>query len=177
MQSNRSVVFYAETNLLQKSADGNSLRKSTQCENVANFDDLRKFCNKFIKYQNNVNRGTYKIRLWFDTIINWTYDDLNIPPRKVRLEGDRFSFIVSATNKLLYIEDVIKIFQNSDMLQLDEKYVLHPICIQNFDGQKIKLRPLNDHDIVVDKNLHQLWPIATKRPPERLVNMLNQNTK
>lgn len=170
-----SVIFYAETNILQKTTDGNSLRKSTRCENVTNLRELQNFCDTSIQHKNNIDRGTYKIRLWFDTIITCHCDDLNIPPRKVRMEGDHFSFMMSSTNKLLYIEDAKKLFPNSDILQLDDKYILHPLCVQNFDGQKIKLRPLNDKDIVVDKNLHQLWPIQTNLPPTQLVDILNRN--
>ena len=180
MQSETSVLFYAETNILQKheTPDGFSLRKATRCENIANLEELRKFCDKFIQYKNSVERGTYKIRLWFDTIIDFTYDEPNLSPRKIRMEGDKFSFLVSATNKLFYIEDALKMFKNPNILKWDEKYILHPMCVQSFDGKNIRLRPLTERDTVVrQSDFGQIWPIQTNQTPIQLINILNQNVK
>lgn len=41
----------------------------------------------------------------------------------------------------------------------------------------VNCKPLSEKDIVVDKNLNQLWPIATGKPPVGLLKLFNQGKR
>ena len=41
----------------------------------------------------------------------------------------------------------------------------------------LSCRPITQEDIVVDKNLNQIWPAKTNKPPVELVELLNKQTE
>ena len=41
----------------------------------------------------------------------------------------------------------------------------------------VNCKPLSKEDIVVDKNLNQIWPVKTNKPPVGLVELLNKKTE
>ena len=41
----------------------------------------------------------------------------------------------------------------------------------------LSCRPITQEDIVVDKNLNQIWPAKTNKPPVGLVELLNKQTE
>ena len=44
-------------------------------------------------------------------------------------------------------------------------------------SRPLTCRPLNSQDIVVDKNLNQIWPVKTGKPPVGLVELLSKTTE
>ncbi len=41
----------------------------------------------------------------------------------------------------------------------------------------IECRPLTDKDIIVNKDLNQIWPVATNKPPQQLLKLLKKRTE
>ena len=176
MQTERSVLFFAETTTLQTQISGRdvSIKPAGVRENIANLDGLIKFCNGFKKFS--LDKSTYKICLGMDVLVK-TINDLSIQPPVMRMNGDRYSFIVSTSGKLLFVDDLPNIFDGLKLSEQPDPYTPCPIYLKTFDGHDAHWRILTDKDTVVDTNLNQIWPITTKKPPIKIIEMLNKTAE
>ena len=107
---------------------------------------------------------------------------------------DRFKFIVA--DKLPYMEDLqqylLKNFsrgttpcQNVHFKNFAQFNTSRPIFFtgpyeynssflpdQPLEKRPLTARPLTDKDVVLDKKLNQIWPVATNKPPKELLALL-----
>ena len=91
--------------------------------------------------------------------------------------GGNFEFILATNDKLIYphdIERVLKVpyFYSTKRLPADT-----PVYIEKYDKHRAFVRPLTMEDRVVDKNLNQIWPMATGQIPLGLKKLLEQTTE
>lgn len=87
-------------------------------------------------------------------------------------------------DKLEYQADIEKRFQgkyircpvNKDWRSdvWSDKYPAMPCLCYDYGGTfyDLGLSELSKNDIVVDRNMNQIWPVATNRPPVELIKML-----
>ena len=172
MNLQRSVQYFAETNILtlNKKAKDGSYKETGIRWNVSDIDALHNFCNDLPKHYD-INKGTYKICFGTDIIVRDTDTNSIIG----QTQGDRFSFILSTTDNLLYVEDIKNFFKDVDPYESAGADILSPIYLISFNGVNVRWKPLSDKQTVVDKNLRQIWPVKTGEIPPILLNALGQN--
>ena len=123
--------------------------------------------------------------------------DEDLPTRKPeKHHSGNFQFFVS--DKLVYPQDVKKYLQangatksirvdNADKIKQDtpvlfRELVFYPMDTHSKIPQKkrnnsFEIRPLTEQDVVVDKNLNQIWPKNTGKAPVGLVELLAKQTE
>lgn len=123
--------------------------------------------------------------------------DEDLPTRKPeKYHSGQLRFFVS--DKLVYPQDVQRYLQkngvtkslrvnNADKIKQDtpvlfRELVFYPIDTRSTIPHKkrdnlFEIRPLTDQDIVIDKNLNQIWPKKTDQVPVGLVELLAKQTE
>ena len=123
--------------------------------------------------------------------------DQDLPGKKPeKHHSGTFKFIVS--DKLMYPQDAqnyLKLdekpislqINNANEIQQNTPVLFRELAHYPMDNYTKKpqkkrdnhfeIRPLTAQDIVVDKNLHQIWPEQTGKAPLGLVKMLQQTTE
>ena len=150
-------------------------------------EDLRNYVSsqkEELMYSLEVNRSCY-------------VSDKDLPTRKPeKHHGGHFQFFVS--DKLIYPQDVQRYLQknsvtkslridNADKIKQDtpvlfRELVFYPMDTRSQIPQKkrnnsFEIRPLTEQDVVVDKNLNQIWPKNTGEAPVGLVELLAKQTE
>ena len=150
---------------------------------VENMQEFLTFLGKLKQVaENGVNKSTYLINIERKVTIADQDDRVRFP--SITFPGQEMSVILSTTGKLLYVNDVEKLF--SDMFPRfhiqGEKFIdPRPIYLESFNGYDVKYRPLTQNgvtnDVVIDVKGNQLWPRNTGKPLSPLIQLLNKTTE
>jgi len=122
-----------------------------------------------------INKKTYNITLQRYVLIR-DIDNKNCF-QKHEFVGDKFDFILSTDNKLIYPHDVRKTlnvpfyFEQIHPNTLNSK---RPVYIEKYDKHNAHIRQLTTKDTVVDMNLNQIYPTETNTIPTGLIKLLSQ---
>ncbi|MBO7645331.1 MAG: hypothetical protein J6S57_03445 [Alphaproteobacteria bacterium] len=166
----KTVQFYAETRILQKPRESDTIlcRETGIRQNIFGLNTLYIFCHN-LSNKVWVDKGTYKICLGQNIIVT----DSETDSVKARIDGDRFSFIFSNSDNLVYVDDIPKFFRPFEISEPIKNDTLGPVYMKTFDGHAVKYRPLKCKEIFVNKNLYQMWPICTNTFPKALLEFFN----
>ena len=91
--------------------------------------------------------------------------------------GGNFKFILATNDKLIYPHDIERVLKVSYFYSTKELPADTPVYIEEYDKHRAVVRPLTMEDRVVDKNLNQIWPMATGQIPVGLKKLLEQTTE
>ena len=96
--------------------------------------------------------------------------------------GGGFKFILSTNGKLIYPSDILSALNVPHYFKGTESHISKtkkdvPVYIEEYNKYNAKFRSLTAEDTVVDKNLNQIWPVATHKPPIALVELLKKTTE
>lgn len=150
-------------------------------EELRNYVSLQK---EELMYSLDVNRSCF-------------VSDEDLPTRKPeKYHSGQFRFFVS--DKLVYLQDVQRYLQkngvtkslrvdNPDKIKQDTPVLFRELVFYSMDrypeipqkkrDNHFEIRPLTDQDIVVDRNLNQIWPKKTDAVPVGLVELLAKQTE
>ena len=106
--------------------------------------------------------------------------DKDLPTRKPeKHHSGRLCFFVS--DKLIYPHDIKSSlhvpFYFGSVISDKELEPDTPVYIEKYDKHDAFVRPLTMQDRVVDRNLNQIWPMATGQIPVGLKKLLEQTTE
>lgn len=158
-----------------------------QSGSINNIDNLK----NYISCQGLGRKVSYTLQL--ERTVRVVADN-NYPGQVIKT--DDFTFVVA--DKLMYLGDLQAYvkknavgtecqdvnFKNFAQFDLDK-----PVFFtgHEYNGsflpdapvakRPLTCRPITNDDIVVDKNLNQIWPTKTNKPPVELVELLNKQTE
>ena len=107
-------------------------------------------------------------------------------PIRMREPGGQFNFFVS--NNIQYPRDIHalllkkygKSYDFSPLFDLNTPMIITNITEEICGNKKyanVNWRALNNEDVVVNKNMHQIWPDTTGRCPADLIALLKRKTE
>jgi len=159
-----------------------------QSGSINNIDNLK----NYISCQGLGRKVSYTLQL--ERTVRVVADN-NYPGQVIKT--DDFTFVVA--DKLTYLGDLITYvkknalgdncqnvnFKNFAQYKYDNpifftgKYEHNGSFLPDAPVEKRPLtcRPITKDDVVVDKNLNQIWPVKTGKPPVGLVELLNKKTE
>lgn len=193
MQLQSSVHFDIFSNLFYLYQDGKDLRSSPRRYNINAQSDngkikqlseliesMRFYCSDFTSSAKcrdgfYIDKLTYLVKLC--RMVKISDADDKVYFQNHNFNGGNFEFILATNDKLIYphdIERVLKVpyFYSTKQLPADT-----PVYIEKYDKHNAFVRPLTMQDRVVDKNLNQIWPMATGQIPVGLKKLLEQTTE
>lgn len=95
--------------------------------------------------------------------------------------GGNFEFILATNDKLIYPHDIKSSlhvpFYFGSVISDKKLEPDTPVYIEKYDEHDAFVRPLTMEDRVVDRNLNQIWPMATGQIPVGLKKLLEQTTE
>ena len=145
-------------------------------------ESVRDFCSRIAVCAEDsfyLNKMTYLVKLYRKVKITDTDDKVNFQNHD--FNGDNFEFILATNDKLIYprdIKDALQVPFYFDGVTSDKELKPDtPVYIEKYDKHNAVVRPLTMQDRVVDKNLNQIWPIATGQIPVGLKKLLEQTTE
>lgn len=142
--------------------------------------EIQAFCKQIcieLKNDRYTNKETYEI------LLSRTVRVRDIDDRKYfqshNFSGGNLHLILSITGKLVYPADITSTLNVSHYFKgttpkISELNKNTPVFIEKYDEYTAQVRPLTPEDIVVDKHLNQIWPVATHKPPIALIKLLKQ---
>jgi len=169
-------------------------------ENIKNIDDLKQYIHcqllgSKVSYSLNVSRQVYFVAKNDNRYhLLKQYNDEKKAGQDIIT--DSFTFIVA--DKLTYFDDLQKYLLKNSLIDECQDVVLKNFAWFNakkpifFTGNEyngsflpdeplkdrpLVCRPLTEKDIVLNTNLHQIFPKKTGRIPEQLVQLFNKTTE
>lgn len=146
---------------------------------------VQEFCTKICTDLENkrlpcIDRKTYDIFFWRTVRIRDAADKINYQSHD--FSGGSCSFILSTTGKLIYPSDIVPTLKVPSYFKGTTPNISQvkqdiPVYIEKYDKYHVKFRPLTAADIVVDKHLNQIWPVATQQAPVVLLELLKQTNE
>ena len=158
-----------------------------QSGSINNIDDLK----NYISCQGLGRKVSYTLQL--ERTVRVVADN-NYPGQVMKT--DDFTFVVA--DRLMYLDDLIayvkknatgKECQDVNFKNIAQYRYDNPIFFTGhehngsflpdkpIEKRTLTCRPITNNDIVVDKNLNQIWPVKTGKPPVGLVELLNKKTE
>ncbi len=159
-----------------------------QGQSINNIDDLKNYI--YCQRLGDKVLYTLKIIRTVQVVADNNYPGQTMPT-------DTFTFVVA--DRLMYLDDLIAYvkknatgkecqdvnFKNFAQYRYDNpifftgKYEYNGSFLPDAPVAKrpLSCRPITAKDIVVDKNLNQIWPVKTGKPPVGLVELLNKKTE
>lgn len=145
---------YTRARIREEEKDGHFCKDQTiESKGLENqIEEIKIFCNK-IPYRYERDKKTYNFECYRTIRI---YEESR--PRNAKDFSERFKFIMSTTNKLIYPQDVKNFFYPySEIYDTNTPvFILSSKCRCN--EIYFNLRPLGKEEIVVDTNMHQIYP-------------------
>ena len=155
-----------------QSSDGKIKQTPELIESVRNFCSRIATCAKDSFY---LDKLTYLVTLC--RMVKISDADDKVYFQHHNFNGGNFKFILATNDKLIYPHDIERVLKVSYFYSTQELPADTPVYIEEYDKHHAVVRPLTMEDRVVDKNLNQIWPMATGEIPGGLKKLLEQTTE